>query len=439
MGLYFGTDGLRGKVNDELSYDIAYRVGNSLGALRPRARVIIGRDTRSSGSMLTMAVAAGLTNAGASVTIIGVCPTAGVSFLTKELGFDFGIVISASHNPPEFNGIKIFNKYGNKVGDKIEGDIERRFLHQITCGPTEIGNCTFLPKIVDIYVDFLVKSAKRNLNGLKIVLDCANGAAYKIAPKVFKRLGAKVVTKSKTPNGNNINEGCGALHIDQLQKSVIKSNADIGFAFDGDSDRVIAVDECGNVVDGDKIIYLFAKTLHTTGKLYGNTVIGTRHTNMGVEKALNKLGISLIRTDIGDKYVSSKLEELNLNIGGEQSGHVFVKNLLPTGDGILNAVLVSGIVKERAQKLSAFFDFKLYAQANVNVRVKDKMRVINSEKLTKTIEKEEKTLDNRGRIMVRVSGTEPYIRIMVESENAAETNASAERIKNEIIKIDEGE
>ena len=436
MGVFFGTDGLRGRVNDDLSFDIAYKVGNALGKLKTGAKVIIGRDTRKSGSLLTLGVSGGLINSGADVVDVGICPTAGLAYLTKELGFDYGVVISASHNPPEYNGIKIFDKSGKKVGDKLETQIERNFLHEITVDYSKVGSYSYSPRTALAYEDFLRESISTSLKGKTIVLDCSHGSSYKIAPAVFRANGAKIIATYCKPDGLNINEKCGSLNIEKLQKYVLKYKADMGFAFDGDSDRVIAVDEKGTVIDGDKIIYMLTKHYMAQGKLDKKEVVGTRHTNMGIEKALNKLGVTLLRTDIGDKYVSQKLEERGLLIGGEQSGHVFVKDVLPTGDGVLNALLIAEIVANGDVPFSSYFDFDLYSQININVKVRDKMRVINSETLSKATEEEEKALSNGSRIMIRVSGTEPYIRIMVEALDEGMARASAERLKQVVECLD---
>lgn len=435
MGVFFGTDGLRGRVNNDLSFDIAYKVGNALGSLKPGAKVIIGRDTRKTGSLLSLGVSGGLLNTGAEVTDVGICPTAGLAYLTKELRFDYGVVISASHNPAEYNGIKIFDSTGKKVGDKMENQIERNFLKSVANKFSEVGTYNYLPRTAIKYEEFLENSISTSLTGKTIVLDCSHGSSYKIAPAVFRANGAKIIATYCKPDGLNINENCGSLNIHRLQKYVLKYKADMGFAFDGDSDRVIAVDENGQVVDGDMIIYLLAKTYLEEGKLGTPIVVGTRHTNMGIEKALNKLGIEMLRTDIGDKYVSQKLEEKNLLIGGEQSGHVFIKDKLPTGDGVLNALVIAEIVAKSGRQFSTFFDFDKYSQVNINVRVNDKMRIINSEALSVATEAEEAILGDNGRIMIRVSGTEPYIRIMVESRDAELSKASATRLERTIIEL----
>lgn len=429
MGVFFGTDGIRGVVNHDLSYEVCYRCGNALAKKYSGAKLLLGKDTRRSGDFVALAFALGAINGGASVVDVGVCPTAGVAFLTKHLGYDFGVVISASHNPAEFNGIKIFDSFGKKLGDSREEELEKLFLTSSAQSVDLIGCYSQNFRIKKHYESFLKNSIDSKLCGLTIVLDCANGASFKIAPAVFRACGAKVISLSCKPDGKNINKNCGALHLQHLKRNVLKFKADMGFAFDGDSDRVIAVDECGQVVDGDKIIYLFALDYMQKNKLDPAVVVGTRHTNMGVEHALNNHGIKLIRTDIGDKYVGAKLDEKSLLIGGEQSGHVFVKDKLSTGDGILNALLIAEICMTQNKKLSQFFDFQTYKQVNLNVKVTDKMRVINSQKLADAEKQEIGWLKSDGRIMIRVSGTEPYIRIMVETKDETCSAEIAKRLE----------
>ena len=436
MGLFFGTDGLRGKVNDDLSFEICYRCGNALGVGGNKLKILIGRDTRGSGEFVALAFSLGAMNAGACVTDVGVCPTAGVSYLTKKLGFDYGVVISASHNPAEFNGIKIFDKNGKKLGDKREEEIERRFLKNVVVSGIQIGRYSFNPRLTLLYQQFLKESINIKLENMTIVLDLANGACFKIAPAVFRACGAKVVSINGKPNGDNINLNAGSLHITNLQKYVKRYKADMGFAFDGDSDRVVAIDEEGNVVDGDKILYLFAKFYKENQKLNPAIVVGTRHTNMGVENALKKLDIELLRADIGDKYVSAKLDENKLTIGGEQSGHIILKDKLVTGDGVLNALVIASICKKQNKNLSSYFNFEMYHQCNINVPVCDKMRIINSAKLTECESQENMKLNGSGRIMIRVSGTEPYIRIMVETKDENKSKKIANNIKQVIEEID---
>ena len=433
MGIFFGTDGLRGIVNEELTFDVAYKCGNALGGKNKRCKVLIGRDTRLSGSFIGLAFATGVMNAGGSVVDVGVCPTAGISYLTKELGFDFGVIISASHNPAEFNGIKIVDNNGKKLGDKKEEELEKLFLREFIVPYDQIGTYEYNPRLVLKYEEFLSKSISTSLENKTIVLDCANGASFKIAPAVFRDNKAKIIATFCKPDGLNINKDCGALHVERLKKYVLKYNADMGFAFDGDSDRLIAVDEKGNVLDGDKLVYIFAMDYLAKGKLNKHSVVGTRHTNMGVEQALKEKGINLIRTDIGDKYVSAALIEKDLLIGGEQSGHIIVRDKLGTGDGVLNALHLAEIVASGNKKLSEYVDFELYKQCNINVRVNDKMRIINSAELTNMRDEQERLLGDTGRIMLRVSGTEPYIRVMVETKDEKKSTEVA-KLFEELIK-----
>lgn len=437
MGIFFGTDGIRGKVNDDLSFDVAYKCGNALAFKYPGSKILIGRDTRKSGSLITLGFSSGAINGGLDVVDVGVCPTAGISYLTKKLGYDFGVVISASHNPAEFNGIKIFDKEGVKLGDKREEELEKCFLKTTIVDNDNLGSYSYQPRLVINYEEFLAQSINNSLKGLTIVLDCSNGASYKLAPAVFRDNGAKIIATYCKPDGLNINKDCGSLHIHRLQKYVKKYNANMGFAFDGDSDRVIAVDENGNVVDGDMIIYMLGIDYQKLNKLNPAIVVGTTHTNMGIEKALNEKGIELIRTNIGDKYVGAKLTEKNLLIGGEQSGHIFLKDKLSTGDGILTALHIASVCAREKRKLSSFFDYEPYEQCNINVKVRDKMKVINSEILTINRENEEKNLSEDGRIMIRLSGTEPFVRIMVESKNQEISSTVAKRLAEIVKKIDE--
>lgn len=435
MSLFFGTDGLRGKLNDDLSWKMAFKCGNALGSVFPNSKVLIGKDTRKSGSFLSLAFATGAMGAGMSVVDVGVCPTAGIAYLTNKLGFDFGVVISASHNPAEYNGIKIVDKFGKKLDSKKESELEREFLKEKIVPFKNIGVLKFKPELVKLYKSFLMEQFDCSLKGKTIIIDCSNGAASKIAPRVFKKSGATVIALSCKPNGLNINKNCGSQHIQNLQKNVVSHCADMGFAFDGDSDRLIAVDENGNVVDGDQLMYMLACFYQEQNKLLPPVVVGTSLTNKGVEKALNKKGISLIRTDVGDKHISESLSQNNLLIGGEQSGHIFVKDKLMTGDGILNAILVACVCVKKQQTLSSFFDFALHKQCNINIPVKNKMKIISSEKIMLCKETEEKRLANSGRILVRASGTEPCVRVMVETETEQKAKEIAERIASVVNEL----
>ena len=435
MGIFFGIDGLRGKINDDLSREIAYKCGNALGGKYPSSKILIGRDTRGTGDFVALSFATGAMNAGSNIVDVGVCPTAGISYLTRLLEFDFGVVISASHNYAEYNGIKIFDKSGRKISTLIEEELEKLFLKEVVVSFDKVGRYEHNARLVIHYEKFLAESITTSLKNKTIVLDCANGAAYKLAPAVFRDNQARIISTFCKPDGLNINKGCGALNIARLQRYVQKYKADMGFAFDGDADRLIAVDEHGRVVDGDKLLFLFACDYLAKGKLSSCSVVGTRHTNMGVEKALANKGIELIRSDIGDKYVSSKMIENKIQVGGEQSGHLILSDKLPTGDGILNALQVAAICVEQNKKLSEFFDFEVYQQKNINVEVFDKIRIVNSARLAKIKEEEERKLAGNGRIMIHVSGTEPCIRVMVETKDASLSAEIAERIAKEIKEI----
>lgn len=438
MGLYFGTDGLRGKVNEDLTFEIGYKIGNALATLKNEPFIIIGSDTRISNSYLALAVASGSMSAGAKVLDIGVIPTPGVAYLTKFLNADYGVVISASHNSGEYNGIKIFNSNGFKLNEKEEEKIERLFIHNKVNDFPHIGQYEQNFNLIKKYKDFLVSCSKNKLNGLTIVLDCAHGAAHKIAPEIFRNLGAKVIASNCTNEGLKINDKCGALYPKNLANKVLRYKADMGFAFDGDSDRLIAVDEKGNIIDGDIILYGLAKFLKEKNKLNQNIVVGTSHTNMAIEENLKKENIELIRTDIGDKYVLLKLLERNLSIGGEQSGHIIIKEFSTTGDGILSAIICANLVKEKKVKFSEAFQINLFPQTNKSIIVSDKFKIMNSEELKNKILEYNKELNNKGRLMIRTSGTEPKIRIMVESKNADLNNKIADKIEEFIKKTDRG-
>ena len=436
MGLFFGTDGLRGIVNKDLTFDIAFKIGNALSTLKNKPKILVGSDTRISNTYLTLAVASGAMSGGGDVIDLGVVPTAGVAYLTKYLKADYGVVVSASHNSGEYNGIKVFNSEGYKLGEKEEENIERCFIREKINNFPDIGTFKQDFTLVKKYRDFLVSTSENNLKGFTIVLDCAYGAAYRVAPDVFRKLGAKVIAAHATENGQKINENCGALYPQNLKNRINRYNADVGFAFDGDADRLMVVDEKGEVQDGDKIICALAKYIKSLGKLKDNTVVGTSHTNMGIEEELNKNGITLLRTDIGDKYVLAKLIEKGLSIGGEQSGHVILKDIGTTGDGILTAIAVANMLINEKKTAGEVLNVTLFPQTNINVIVKDKLRIINSERLMKAVTKYNIELEGKGRIMVRASGTEPKIRVMVESKNSAENESIAKDIVKIVKEID---
>ena len=436
MGLFFGTDGLRGVVNDDLTGEIAYKCGRALAAVTDSPRVLIGRDTRVSGEYLTLGVAMGVMSGGGDVTDLGVIPTSGVAYLTRVLGADYGVVISASHNPREYNGIKVFDRNGYKLSDGDEERLERTFLRRLVNSRDDLGKFSINRSLCRKYEDFLLKTSEHRLDGLKIVLDCANGAAFKVAPRVFRRLGAEVTAIASSGDGMKINDKRGALYPSVLIKKVRASGADVGFAFDGDADRLIGVDKSGRIIDGDMMIYMLAKYMRARGRLRGDTVVGTSHTNMGIENALKSAGIRLLRTDIGDKYVLARLIAEGLTLGGEQSGHIILKDLHTTGDGILSAIAVANMMIDEGRTLCEMLDCELYPQVNLNITVGDKMKIMGCEALEHEKREVERLLLGKGRVMIRASGTEPKIRIMVESESYERGREYAAKLGALVEKID---
>ena len=434
MGIYFGTDGIRGIVNNDLTEQIAQMVGNALARKNNGAKILIARDTRQSGSYLTCALATGALKGGASVFDVGILPTAGVSYLTKLKKFDYGVMISASHNSREYNGIKIFDRNGKKLNEKEEADLERFFGCPQVLSSLRVGKYKKQTSLQNFYFNYLCSCAG-DLTGLKIVLDCSNGASYKLAPKAFKKMSAQVIKTACSNNGLKINERCGSTFIENLRKRVLIEKADVGFAFDGDADRVIAVDEKGRIFDGDMLLYILAVSMHEQGLLNGDTVVGTSNTNTGLLIALNKKKINLIRTDVGDKYVIEAMEKMNLSLGGEQSGHIIIRNFLNTGDGVLSALRIATIMKEKNRSLRQLFDAKLLIQKNKNVIVEDKLKVLNNEFLSQKILQISNSIAPAGRILVRASGTEPKIRIMIEHSDEQKANEYLAELENIILKI----
>ncbi|MBQ8425103.1 MAG: phosphoglucosamine mutase [Clostridia bacterium] len=436
MGVFFGTDGIRGIYGEELNEKIAFACGNALGRCGENLKIIIGCDTRLTCDVLGLSFACGAMSVGANVTNIGICPTAGVSYLVSKIGFDYGVVISASHNPAKYNGIKIFNKYGKKISELEENSLEKKFLNQKNVCFNQVGRYYHKPYLVNYYYNYLDKLFDFNLIGKTIVLDSSNGASFKIAKKLFKNKGAKVISIGTKPNGVNINQNCGALFTSRLQKSVLNKKADFGFAYDGDSDRLVAVSENGEIVTGDQLVYIFSMFYKKIGKLLPSKVVGTKHTNMGIEKALYKNGIELLRADIGDKFVSEKMDEQGIIVGGEQSGHIILKEFMQTGDGILSSLFLAYICCLENKKLSEKLDVKLYEQCNINVKVKDKVFILQNKNIINFIKSQEFEVSNKGRLMVRASGTEQVIRVMVESENQFFSNNLANKIADYIKQID---
>lgn len=431
MSIYFGTDGIRGEVNKELNHELCYKCGNAISGLKENAKVVLGRDTRTSGDAITLAFSAGLVMGGGSVVDVGVVPTACISYLVKKLGFDYGVVISASHNPPRYNGIKIFDANGDKINTLTETQIEKKFVLNNIVSYKELGSFVQKKSLARLYTDFLV-SVGRPLKNLKIALDCCNGASVNFAPKIFRRLGARVVALNTSQNGLKINRDCGSLYPGAIREAVLRHNCHMGFAFDGDSDRVIAVDEKGNVLDGDIITYVLATHFKGVGELDKNGVVGTTQTNMGIINSLKARGIEFYASDVGDKYVIAMMKEKGLVLGGEQSGHIIVGKHLSTGDGILSAIVLASIVAKTKKQLSMLAKVVLMPQVNADVAVLDKFRVVNAQELKTEID-ECNALNTTGRVVVRASGTENKIRVMVEGEDATLNKEILDRIVKKVL------
>lgn len=429
MGRLFGTDGARGIANTELSCELAMKIGRAAAMvltenLSHKPKVLIGMDTRASSHMLCSAISAGLCSVGADVLILDVVPTPAVAFLVKEYGYDAGVMISASHNPCEYNGIKIFQYNGYKLPDELENEIEEIILDEAKVPPVvvggDVGRVHFSESAVDDYIFHLAMTSDGNFKGMKIALDCANGSASVSARALFTRLGADCYIINETPNGVNINDKCGSTHIDQLQKFVLEKNCDIGFAFDGDADRVLIVDEKGELVDGDKIIAICAKYLKQNGQLNNNTAVVTVMSNMGFFKFCEDNEINCVKTKVGDRYVLEEMVANGYSIGGEQSGHIIFLDHATTGDGQMSAIQVLNVLKRTGRKISELADeMKVYPQVLINVRVSNfgKTRLEKDEEVQLAIKEASDELGGDGRVLVRVSGTEPLVRVMLEGKD----------------------
>ncbi|MEY3935141.1 MAG: hypothetical protein RI901_571 [Actinomycetota bacterium] len=436
----FGTDGVRGVANvdltAELAVDLAIAAAHVLGEIgafeghRPKA--IVGQDSRASGDFLEAAVVAGLTSAGVDVYRVGILPTPAVSFLVKESGADLGVMISASHNPMPDNGIKFFAKGGDKLADSLEAQIEAR-LGEPWDRPVglNVGRIIEDTEAKNKYISYLLSTISTRLSGIKVVVDCANGAASYTAPLVYEKAGAIVTAISATPTGWNINENCGSTHMGSLIERVKKEKADIGIAHDGDADRCLAVDELGNIIDGDHILALLAKDFKKTKQLTSETVVSTVMANLGFKLAMKNESISIIETQVGDRYVLEAMEEKNFSLGGEQSGHVIMRNYSTTGDGLLTALQLMNVVSTEKKPLSALSQVvKKYPQILINVSDVDKAK-INNDELQQAVKKAETSLNQSGRVLLRPSGTETLIRVMVE----AETQDIAEKIAKDLAAV----
>jgi len=423
---YFGTDGFRGEANAALTVEHAYKVGRFLGQYYQRedhdVRVVIGKDTRLSGYMFETALASGLTASGADVYELHVTTTPSVSYLIREEGFDCGIMISASHNPYFDNGIKVINGEGYKLEPEIENQIE-----QYIDGETEelplarrekIGRCFDYTKGREKYIEYLKSLVKKRFDGITIALDLANGSASMIARAIFEDLGAQVIVRNDQPNGTNINRDCGSTHIETLQSLMYDTGADVGFAYDGDADRCLAVDDDGRIVDGDHILYLCGRYLKEQGRLHKDTVVTTVMSNMGLYKAFDKLGIRYEQTAVGDKYVCENMMQNDYSIGGEQSGHIIFREHAVTGDGILTSLMIMEAYLSYGKPLSMLTkELVIYPQLLVNVKVKDKLAAREDPDVKRAEDEVVTALGNAGRLLLRESGTEPLVRVMVEAES----------------------
>ncbi|MHA0858102.1 phosphoglucosamine mutase [Paenibacillus sp. CMAA1364] len=446
MGKYFGTDGVRGIANIELTAELAYSIGRCGGYVLTndidKPTVVIGMDTRVSGHMLESALVAGLLSIGAHVIRIGIVSTPAVAYITRLLEADAGVMISASHNPVEDNGIKFFGRDGFKLSDETELKIETLMDTKVDSLPRpigiELGNVIVDNEAKFKYLEFLKTTVTHSFAGLKIVLDCANGSAYELAPQLFRDLGAQVITIGAEPNGLNINDHCGSTHPELLKKIVLEHQADIGLAFDGDADRLIAIDETGAEVDGDFILCICAEAMNRNGKLNNNTVVSTVMSNIGFYKACEKLQLNTFKTAVGDRYVMEEMRRGGYNLGGEQSGHVIFLDYNTTGDGILTGIQLVDILQQSGKKLSeAKSMMKQYPQVLVNVRVEDKTNYEGNVAIQEAITNVEELLGDNGRVLVRASGTESLIRVMAEGpdKDTLDTyvNGIVEVVKRELV------
>ncbi|MCR4785401.1 MAG: phosphoglucosamine mutase [Lachnospiraceae bacterium] len=439
---YFGTDGFRGRANETLRLEHAVKIGEFLGRYFAKTtkvpKIVIGKDTRISSYMLEYGLAAGIASAGGDAYLMHVTTTPSVSYVTKNNGFNCGVMITASHNPYHDNGIKIINNNGDKMGDEFLQDIERYIDGELELSRAgEPGRCVDYLTGRNSYISYLSTIPGNSFCGYKIGLDCANGASFAIARNVFSILGADVFIMSNQPDGRNINVDCGSTHPEALQRYVVENGLDIGFAFDGDADRCLMVDEKGNLIDGDGIMYIIGTYLKEHGRLNKNTVVATVMSNIGLHRALTNHGIKIVTTDVGDKYVAQEMFSNGYCIGGEQSGHIILSEHACTGDGILTAITLADILVETkniASALTAGLD--IFPQKLKNIKVADKNRIMGDEKVKEYIEKTNEQFDGNGRLLLRASGTEPLIRIMVEAQDEAacdECIAKTEKMLSELM------
>jgi phosphoglucosamine mutase len=437
MTRLFGTDGVRGVANHDLTPDLALALGRAAGLiLAPRGgEVVIGRDTRLSGPMLEAALVAGLCSAGVHTKLAGVLPTPAIAFLTIDRGARAGAMISASHNPVADNGIKFFSDEGIKTSSEQEGAIESSMEKETPQLPTgaDVGGAEILEGAADAYVDHLLGAIDAPLRGLKVVLDCAYGAAWYAGPRAFREAGAEVITMHAEPDGARINVGCGSTAPGELAKRVVAEGADFGLAFDGDADRVLAVDERGSLVDGDRIIAMAALRMHEFGELKNDVVVSTVMANLGFIDALKERNIDVLAAPVGDKFVAEAMAEHGATLGGEQSGHIIFAAHSTTGDGVLTGLKLAEIVLASDQPLSISSDvFDPYPQVLINVPVMSKDRLEGAEGLWEKVRLEQESLGDKGRILLRASGTEPLVRVMVEAPDERTAKETAARLAREV-------
>ncbi|PWV89131.1 phosphoglucosamine mutase [Paenibacillus cellulosilyticus] len=446
MGKYFGTDGVRGVANQELTPELAYKIGRCGGYVltgqAEKPTIVIGLDTRISGPMLEAALVAGLLSIGASVIRLGVVSTPAVAYLTRELKADAGVMISASHNPVADNGIKFFGGDGYKLSDDTELEIERLMDAEVDELPRpvggDIGTVTTDETAKFRYLEYLKTTINNSFAGVKVVLDCAHGAAYELAPRVFRELGADVITVGAEPNGRNINEGVGSTHPEYLTEQVLKHGAQLGLSFDGDADRLIAIDEKGEEVDGDYILCICGDAMRRAGKLNNDTIVTTVMANIGFFKATEKLSLNTAQTAVGDRYVMEEMRRGGFNLGGEQSGHVIFLDYNTTGDGILTAMQLVSTLVASGKSLSELKGLmRKYPQVLVNVRVADKSQYKDNAAIAEAVSAVEAELGDNGRVLVRPSGTESLIRVMAEGPDKEQVEAYVNRIVD-VVKTELG-
>ena len=447
MSRLFGTDGVRGEANTDLKPELAYRLGRAAALhfgkfSEDKPKILIGRDTRISGEMLESAIVTGICSAGGHAISVGIIPTPGIAYLVKKIHAVAGIVISASHNPFYDNGIKFFGANGYKLPDSVEDEISD-IISQIEQNDNfprpvgaKIGEIDVRNDLIQNYQKFVESTTSERFDDLKIVLDCANGAAYDIMPKILKNLGANLILMGNSPNGININEDCGSTHIENLRLEVLRNRADIGIAHDGDADRCLCIDEKGNLIDGDHILIMCAKLMMEVNALKKNTVVTTVMANIGFRQAIENLGGKFEITTVGDRYVLEKMLAENYNLGGEQSGHIIFTDYSTTGDGLITALQILTAMKKSGKKASELNEMMTtYPQVLINVKVRDKKLVEVNENVKRAIFEGEEELGGNGRILVRASGTEPLIRVMAEGPNKIQLDRICNKIAAEIEKL----